>query len=107
MVWQQFHLFIHVAEHQILGGKHFLIFGTRNRKNVVVEENTFFMNSTTAIGPSCVTNPPKWIFHNLGKLLRPLKLVPASRERVVTEWEVQTTLEDCMSKTKVITTSTT
>ena len=34
---------------------------------------------------------PKWIFHNLGNLLRPLELIPASRERAVsTEWQVRT-----------------
>ena len=33
---------------------------------------------------------PKWIFHNLGNLLRPLEFVPASRERVVpTEWQIR------------------
>ena len=38
---------------------------------------------------------PKWIFHNLGNLLRSLELVPASRERVVpTEWQARTVLGD-------------
>ena len=45
-----------------------------------------------AISPEKVSlplDPPawevitKWIFHNPGNLLRPLELVPASRERVV------------------------
>ena len=44
---------------------------------------------------------PKWIFHNLGNLLRPLELIPALRERVVpTEWQVRTVL--CISRAKVI-----
>ena len=46
---------------------------------------------------------PKWIFHNLGNLLRPLELVPASRERVVpTEWQIRTVLADCISRARVI-----
>ena len=36
---------------------------------------------------------PKWIFHNLGNLSRPLGSIPASRKRVVpTEWQVRTIL---------------
>ena len=46
---------------------------------------------------------PKWIFHNLGTLLRPLELGPASRERVVpTEWQVRTVLGDCISRARAI-----
>ena len=42
-------------------------------------------------------------FQNLGNLLRPLELIPASRERVVlTEWQVRTVLGDCISRVKVI-----
>ena len=45
----------------------------------------------------------KCIFHNLGNLLRPLELVPASHERVVpTEWQVRTVLGDCISRARVI-----
>ena len=44
---------------------------------------------------------PKWIFHNLG--LRPLEVVPASREQVVpTEWQIRTVLGDGISRAKVI-----
>ena len=45
-------------------------FGTRHRKNLVVEEGTISpkkKRGTTANGPSCVEKP-KWIFHNLGNL---------------------------------------
>ena len=46
---------------------------------------------------------PKWIFHNIGNLLRPLELEPASRERVVpTEWQIRTVLGDCISRARVI-----
>ena len=39
---------------------------------------------------------------NLGNLLRPLKLVPASNERVVpTEWQVRTVLGDCTTRARV------
>ena len=45
---------------------------------------------------------PKWTFHNFGNLLRPLELVPSSRECVVpTEWQILTVLEDCKSKSKL------
>ena len=83
MVWQQYHLCIDVAEHQILGGKHFLIFGSESGKILVVTK--------------------RWIFHNLGNLSRPLESIPATRERVVfTEWQVRTVLGECISKAKVI-----
>ena len=46
---------------------------------------------------------PKWIFHNLGNLPRPLELEPASRERVFpTERQVRTVLGDCISRARVI-----
>ena len=46
---------------------------------------------------------PKWIFRNLGNLLRPLELIPASHERVVlTGWQVRTVIGDCISKAEVI-----
>ena len=46
---------------------------------------------------------PKWIFHSLGNILRPLELPPASLERVVpTERQVRTVLGDCISRAKVI-----
>ena len=55
--------------------------------------------SITANGLSCVERNPKYIFHNFGNLLRPLELVPASREHVVpTESQVRTILGDCISK---------
>ena len=38
VVWQQYHLCMDLAEQQILGGKHFLILGTRRRKDLVVEK---------------------------------------------------------------------
>ena len=59
--------------------------------------------STAANGPSCEAINPSGNLHNFGNLLRPLELVPASRERVVlTEWQVRTVLGDCMSRAKVI-----
>ena len=94
-----------VAEYQILGGKHFLFFGTGIRKDLVAEkkkvqylQKKYHCNWTLLRGKK-----PKWIFHFFGNLLRPLELVPASRERVVpTEWQVRTVLGDCKSKAKVI-----
>ena len=46
--------------------------------------------STTANGLFCVAKNPSGVFTIFGNLLRPLELIPASRERVVpTEWQVQ------------------
>ena len=56
---------------------------------------------TTANGPSCVARHLSGFFHNVGNLLCPLELEPASRERVIpTEWQVRTVLGDCRSKVK-------
>ena len=45
----------------------------------------------------------KWIFLNFGILLRPLELIPSSREHVVPmEWQVRSVLGDCVSKAKMI-----
>ena len=65
---------------------------------MAVEEGTIpSEKSTTANGPTLRGKKPKWIFHNLGNLLKPLEFVPASRERVVpTEWQVRTVLGDCI-----------
>ena len=44
-----------------------------------------------------MTRNPSGFFHNLGNLLGPLELVPASRERVVpAEWQVRTVLGGCI-----------
>ena len=48
---------------------------------MVEEGTTSPEKSTAASGPSCEASSPGGIFHNFGSLLRPLELVPASRER--------------------------
>ena len=61
-----------------------------------------FRNSTIANGPSCVVRNPSGFF-TISAILRPLELIPVSRERVVpTEWQVRTDLGDCISRAKVI-----
>ena len=61
-------------------------FGTRNRKNLVVEEGTTSPeNVQLAMDLPAWKNPTKWIFHNLGNLLRPLESIPATRERCVSD----------------------
>ena len=53
-------------------------------------------------------DPPAWQeiqvdSHDIGNILRPLELVPASRERVVpTKWQVRIVLGDCISKARVM-----
>ena len=104
VVWLQYHLCMDVAEHQILGGT-LPYFGTRIRKDLVVEKrcNISRKKSTIANGPSLRGEKPTWIFHNLGNLLRPPELLPASRERVVpTDWKVRAVLGDCISRATVI-----
>ena len=53
------------------------------RKDLVVQQEAIFPKQV-----QLPMDPPAWrkaqvIFHNLGNLLRPLELTPASRERVV------------------------
>ena len=92
-----------VAEHQFLGGKHFLILGPESGNIWWLEKVQYLQKKYHCQWTLLHGKKPKWIFHNLGNLLRPLQLVPAPRERVVpTEWQVRTVLGDCMSRAKVI-----
>ena len=106
MVWQQYHVCIDVAEHKILGGKHFLTLGPESGKiwwlkKVEHSERKYHGQWTLLRGENT-----KWIFRNLGNLLRPSKLIPASHERVVpTEWQVRTVLGDLYIKSKSFTSS--
>ena len=100
MVWQHYRLCIDVAE-QILGGKHFLILGPESRKIWWLKKVQYLKKNYHCQWTLLRGEKPKWIFHNLGNLLRPLELIPALRERVVpTEWQVRTVL--CISRAKVI-----
>ena len=56
VVWQQYHLCMDEAQHQILGGKHFLIFWTRIRKDLVVEKGA---RSPEKMVPLPM-DPPAW-----------------------------------------------
>ena len=55
VVWLQYQLCLAVAEHQILGGKHFLILGPG--KIWWLKKVQYLQKSTTANGLSCVENP--------------------------------------------------
>ena len=79
-------------------------FGTRVRKDSVVEKKVQYLQKKYHCQWTRLRGKKlKWIFHTFGYLLRPLELVPASRERVVpTEWQVRAVLRDCMSRAKVI-----
>ena len=102
VIWRQYYLCLAVAEYQI-GGKHFLFFGPESRKIWWLNPVQYFQKKHHCQWALLRGEKPKWISHNLGNLLRPLELVPASRERVVPkEWQVRTVLGDCMSKAKVI-----
>ena len=74
VIWQQYHVCLAVAEHQILGGKHFLI----PRKNLVVEEGTIPEKNTTTNGLSCTENTPSGCFTILA--ICHLESTTASRE---------------------------
>ena len=75
----------------ILGGKHFLILGPESGKIWWLTMVQYLQKKYHCQWTLLRGKKPKWIFHNLGNLLRPLELVPASRERVVpTEWQVRT-----------------
>ena len=46
---------------------------------------------------------PKWIFHYLGSLLRPLEFAPESRKHVVaTEWQVRAVFGGRISRTRIL-----
>ena len=103
MVWQLYHLFFDVAEQQFLGGKHFLVLGLKSGKIWWLKKVQYLQNKYHCQWTLLRGEKPKWIFHNLGNLLRPLDLIPASRERVVPrQWQVRTVLGDGISRTKVI-----
>ena len=103
VMWQQYRLCLAVAEHQILGGKYFPTLGPESGKIWWLKEVHYLQKNTTANGLSCVARTPSGFFHNFGILLRPLELVPSSREHVVPmEWQVRSVLGDCVSKAKMI-----
>ena len=103
VIWQQYRLCLGVAEYQILGGKHFLIWRPESGKIWWLKKVQNLQKKYHYQWILLHGKKPKWIFHNFGNLLCPLELVPASRERVVpTEWQVRTVLGDCTSKAKVI-----
>ena len=103
VVWQQYHLCTDVAGHQFLGGKHILILGPESGKISWLKKLQYLQKKYHCQWTLLRGEKPKWIFHNLCNLLRPLELVPASRERVVpAEWQARTVLGDCMSRAKVI-----
>ena len=102
--WPLYHLCLFVAEHQILGGKHFLIFGPRPGKILLLKKVQYFKKKYHFQWTSRLARTLSGCFlNNLGNLFRPLEFVPASGERVVpTDWDVRTLLENCMSRARVI-----
>ena len=91
-----------MAEHQILGGKHFLILGPKSGKIWWLKKVQYLQKKCHCQWTVLRGEKPEWIFHNLGNLLRPLEL-KASRERVdPAEWQERTVLGDCIPRAKVI-----
>ena len=104
VMWQQYRSCLTAAESQILGGKHFLTLGPESGTILVVEKGTIRSETYHCRRTLLRGKKPKWNFHNFGTLLRPLELVPASREHVVpTESQVRTVLGDCHIQGRVIT----
>ena len=62
VVWQQYHSCLAGAEHQILGGKHFLILGPESGKIWWLKKFYNSRKSATANGPSCVASNPSGFF---------------------------------------------
>ena len=54
-MWQQYRMCLAVAEYQILGGKHFLFFETRIRKDLVFKKGTI-----TSEEVPLSMDPPAW-----------------------------------------------
>ena len=103
VIWQQYRLFLAVAEYQVLGGKHVLILGPESGKIWWLKKVQYLQKKYHCQWTLQRGKKPKWIFHIFGILLCPLELVPASRERVVpTEWQVRTVPGDCIFNAKVI-----
>ena len=104
IIWQQYRLCCAVAEHQILGGKHFLVSETGSGKIWWLKKyNKCLQKKRHCQWTLLRGKKPKWIFQNFGDLLQLLEFVPASRERVVpTEWQVRTVLGYWKSKTNLV-----
>ena len=63
VVWQQHHLCMDVAEHQILGGKHFFFFlGSESGKIWWLKKCNISRKGTIANGPFCVARNPGGFF---------------------------------------------
>ena len=102
-VWQPYHMCMDVAEHKILGGKHFLILGPESGKIWWLKKVQYSRKKVSLPMDPLRDEKHKLSFHDFGNLLRPLELIPASRERVVpAEWQVRTVLGNCISRAKVI-----
>ena len=88
----------------ILGGKHFLILGPESGETWWLKRCNISRKKKHHCQWAFLRGDKrKWIFHSLGNILRPLKSIPALRERVLpTEWQVRTVLGDCISRAKVI-----
>ena len=103
VIWQQHRMCLAVAEYQIFGGLHFLVLGSESGKIWWLTKVQYLHKECRCHWALLRGKNLKWIFHNLGTLLRPPELVPASREHVVpTEWQVRTVLGDCISKARDI-----
>ena len=87
-----------VAEHKILGGKHFLILGPESGKIWWLKKVQYARKKVSLPMDRLRDEKHKLSFHDFGNLLRPLELIPASRERVVpAEWQVRTVLGESES----------
>ena len=87
-----------------LGGKHFLILGPETGRIWWLKKVQYLQKKYHCHWTFLRGKKTKWIFHNLGNLLRAPESIPVSRERAVpTEWQVRTILGDCISKAWVIT----
>ena len=94
---------IDVAEHQILGGKHFLILGPESGKIWWLKKVQCLQKKYHCQWTLCVARNPSGFFTISAIFCVHWSSVPASRERVVpTEWQVRTVLGDCISRAKVI-----
>ena len=89
VIWQQYRLYLAIAEYQVLGGQRFLIPGPESGKMWLLKKVQYVQKKYHCQWTLLRGKQSKWIFHSFGDLLQPLEFVPASRERVVpTEWLV-------------------
>ena len=76
VIWQQYHLCLVVPEHQIFGGKHFLVLGRETGSIWWLKKVQYLQKGTIANELSCVKKC-KWIFSQSWQLVTTVRMHPS------------------------------